>query len=75
MHANPSIAHACAPDNTSPKERLIQKINTAPASANNDTAPLHALIKACPRNKDVKKAARLMIAAIEKELASKGVQV
>lgn len=44
------------------------------AGANNDTAPLHALIKACPRNKSVKDAARKMIAAIEKELASKGAQ-
>lgn len=44
------------------------------ASASNDTAPLHGLIKACPRNKSVKEAARKMIAMIEKNLASKGVQ-
>lgn len=44
------------------------------ASDSNDTAPLHALIKACPRNKYVKTAARKMIAAIEKDLASKEVK-
>lgn len=41
------------------------------ASANNDTAPLYALIKACPRKKSVKTAARTVIAMIEKKLASK----
>lgn len=32
MHANPSTPQPCALDNSSPKERLIQKINDAPAS-------------------------------------------
>lgn len=44
------------------------------AATSNDTAPLQELIRLCPRNKDVKAAARLMMAAIEKELASKEVQ-
>lgn len=44
------------------------------SSVKNDTAPLYALIKACPRNKSVKDAARTMIAMIEKNLASKGGQ-
>lgn len=44
------------------------------ASVENNTIPLHALIKACPRNKSVKDAARAAIAIIEKNLASKEVQ-
>lgn len=44
------------------------------ASAKNDTAPLYALIKACPRNKSVKDAARKMIAMIERNLARKDVE-
>lgn len=44
------------------------------AATSNDTAPLHELIRLCPRHEDVKAAARLMMAAIEKELASKEVQ-
>lgn len=44
------------------------------AGTSNDTAPLHNLISLCPRNESVKAAARLMIAAIEKELVSKEVK-
>lgn len=44
------------------------------AGTSNDTAPLHDLISQCPRHEDVKAAARLMIAAIEKELISKEVR-
>ncbi|SKA72430.1 hypothetical protein SAMN02745130_01069 [Thiothrix eikelboomii] len=44
------------------------------AGTSNDTAPLHKLIRLCPHHEDVKAAARLMIAAIEKELVSKKVQ-
>ena len=45
------------------------------AGAANDTAPLHELIRLCPHDQQVKAAARLMIAAIEKELVAKAVQV
>lgn len=44
------------------------------AGTSNDTTLLHNLIRLCPRNEDVKAAARLMIAAIEKELVSKEVK-
>jgi hypothetical protein len=39
------------------------------AGAANDTASLHELIRLCPCDHQVKEAAQLMIAAIEKSLA------
>jgi len=39
------------------------------AGTSNDTTPLHELIRRCPCDHQVKEAAQLMIAAIEKSLA------
>lgn len=80
MQVNPTTAPLCAPTTPSKQEleRELLALYAAAspfkkyviyvfisAASDKNTAPLYALIRACPRNKKVKAAARKLIAYIE----------